>query len=84
MPMPDRTSARWSVGFISDTFTDSRRFRVLVVIDDYTRECLAFVADTWLSGLRVARELDASIRRHGRPDTIASDNGTDLTAMAVL
>ena len=50
----------------------------------YTRECLALVADTSLSGLRVVRELDAIIRWRGRPDTIVSDNGTELTSMAIL
>jgi len=54
------------------------------VVDDYTRECLALVADTSLSGLRVCRELDAIIARHGRPQTIVSDNGTELTSIAVL
>jgi putative transposase len=84
MLVPDRANARWSLDFVSDTFTDGRRFRVLVVVDDYTRECLALVADTSLSGLRVVRELDAIIRWRGRPDMIVSDNGTELTSMAVL
>jgi len=44
------------------------------VIDNCTRECLALVADTSLSGARVVRELDAVIRQRGRPDTIVSDN----------
>ena len=70
MLVPDRANARWSLDFVSDTFTDGRRFRVLAVVDDYTRECLALVADTSLSGLRVVRELDAIIRRRGRPATI--------------
>jgi putative transposase len=47
--VPDRANARWGLDFVSDTFTDGRRFRVLAVVDDYTRECLAFVADTSLS-----------------------------------
>lgn len=54
------------------------------MVDDYSRECLALVADTSLSGLRVIRELDALIRLRGRPVTIVSDNGTELTSMAVL
>ena len=84
MLVPDRANARWSLDFVSDTFTDGRRFRVLTVVDDYTRERLALIADTSLSGLRVVRELDAIIRWRGRPDTIVSDNGTELTSMAVL
>jgi putative transposase len=55
--------------------TDGRRFRVLAIIDDFTRECLALLADTSLSGLRVARELDAIIAWRGRPGMIVSDNG---------
>jgi putative transposase len=84
MLVPDRANARWSLDFVSDAFTDGRRFRVLAVIDDYTRECLALIADTSLSGTRVVRELDAVIAWRGRPATIVSDNGTELTSMAVL
>ena len=74
MLVPDRANVRWSLDFLSDTISDGRRFRVLAIVDDYTRECLALVADTSLSGLRVARELDAIIRLRGRPGTIVSDN----------
>ncbi len=81
--MPQRPE-RWSLDFVSDAFTDGRRFRVLAVIDDYSRECLALVADTSLSGARVARELDAIIARRGKPKTIVSDNGTKLTSTARL
>ena len=84
MLVPDRANARWSLDFLSDTISDGRRFRMLAIVDDYTRECLALVADTSLSGLRVARELDDVIRLRGRPDTIVSDNGTELTSMAIL
>ena len=84
MLVPDRANARWGLDFVSDTFTDGRRFRVLAVVDDYTRDCLGLIADTSLSGLRVVRELDAIIRWRGRPATIVSDNGTELTSRAVL
>jgi putative transposase len=82
--LPTRPNQRWSLDFVSDSFTDGRRFRMLVIVDDCTRECLALVADTSLSGVRVARELDAVIARRGRPKTCISDNGTELTSMAVL
>jgi putative transposase len=64
--------------------TDGRRFRIFAVVDDFTRECLWLVADTSLSGLRVARELDGIIAERGRPVLIVSDNGTELTSMAIL
>ena len=68
----------------SDSFTDGRRFRILAIVDDFTRESLALIPDTSLSGLRVARELDALIEHRGRPKSCVSDNGTELTSMAIL
>ncbi len=82
--VPNWANERWSLDFVSDAFTDGRRFRVLAVIDDFSRECLALVADTSLSGYRVARELDELIRQRGKPKTIVSDNGTEFTSMAIL
>jgi putative transposase len=85
MVTPQAPDQRWSLDFVSDQLTDGRRFRILAVVDDCTRECLALVADTSISGRRVARELDDIIRRRGRrPDTIVSDNGTELTSNAIL
>ena len=81
---PLAANQRWSLDFVSDQMTDGRRFRILTVIDNCTRECLALVADTSLSGHRVARELDAIIAQRGRPDMIVSDNGTELTSNAIL
>jgi putative transposase len=82
--LPQGPNQRWSLDFVSDTLTDSRRFRMLAIVDDFTRECLALIADTSLSGVRVGRELDAIIVRRGRPQSIVSDNGTELTSMAIL
>lgn len=81
---PLRPNQRWSVDFVSDQLTDGRRFRILTVIDNCTRECPALAADTSLSGRRVARELDNLIRQRGRPETIISDNGTEYTSNAIL
>jgi putative transposase len=82
--LPQGPNQRWSLDFVSDTLTDSRRFRLLAIVDDFTRDCLCLVADTSLSGARVGRELDAVIACRGRPQTIVSDNGTELTSMAIL
>ena len=84
LALPQGPNQRWSLDFVSDTLTDSRRFRMLTVVDDFTRECVALVADTSLSGLRVVRELDMAIAHRGRPQTIVSDNGTEFTSMAML
>jgi putative transposase len=82
MVTPLAADQRWSLDFVSDQLTDGRRFRILAVVDDCTRECLALIADTSISGRRVAHELDNIIRRRGRPGTIVSDNGTELTVSA--
>jgi transposase InsO family protein len=63
---------------------DGRRFRILNVIDDVTKECLAAIANTSISGRRVARELDAVVAWRGRPDLIVSDHGTEFTSNAML
>ena len=84
MTLPRGRNQRWSLDFVSDTLTDGRRFRVLVVVDDFTRECLALVADTSISGYRVVRELDRIIEARGRPQLIVSDDGTELTSHGIL
>ena len=84
MLLPLAPNERWSLDFVSDQLTDGRRFRILTVVDDCTRECLALLADTSLSGDRVARELDRLIAEHGKPKMIVSDNGTEFTSNAIL
>lgn len=85
-PVPEalRPAERWSLDFLSDTFGASRRFRILAVNDDCCRENLCLTADTGISGTRVARELDALVRLHGKPAGIVSDNGTEFTSRAIL
>jgi len=79
-----RPNARWSLDFVHDQFACGRRFRILNVVDDVTRECLAAIPDVSISGKRVARELSAIIERRGKPGMIVSDNGTELTSNAIL
>jgi len=74
----------WSLDFVSDQFVSGRRFRILAIYDDCTRECLAAVADVSLSGRRVVRELDHLLAMRGKPRSIVSDNGTELTSNAIL
>jgi transposase InsO family protein len=75
---------RWSLDFVHDQMASGRRFRVLNVVDDVTRECLAAVPDTSISGRRVVRELAKLIAGRGKPGMIVSDNFTELTSNAVL
>ena len=64
--------------------THSRRFRILCIVDDFSRECLAAVVDTSLGGVRVVRELERLTIERALPETVVSDNGTELTSRAVL
>src|SRR5271165_4590500 len=77
-------NARWSLDFIHDQLACGRRFRILNVVDDVTRECLAAIPDTSISGRRVARELTTLIEQRGKPGMIVSDNGTEFTSNAML
>jgi putative transposase len=79
-----RPNARWSLDFVHDQFANGRRFRILNVVDDVTRECLGAILDVSICGVRVTRELDAIIERRGKPGLIVSDNGPELTSNAVL
>ena len=79
-----RVNARWSLDFVHDQLAAGRRFRILNVVDDVTRECLAAIPDTSISGKRVARELTAVIARRGKPQMIVSDNGSEFTSNAIL
>ena len=84
MAIPQGPNQRWSLDFVSDTLSEGRRFRILNVIDDFSRECLAAVVDTLLSGIRVARELDQIAEMRGYPCMVVSGNGTELTSNAML
>lgn len=84
IPLAIGPNSRWSVDFVHDQLANGRRFRVLNVIDDVTKECLAAIPDTSISGKRVVREMRAVIDLRGRPGAIVSDNGTEFTSLAVL
>ena len=84
MTSPTMINQRWSLDFIMDTLSNGRRYRILCIVDDFSRECLAAVVDTSLSGMRVVRELERLVSERAVPEVIVSDNGTELTSAAVL
>jgi putative transposase len=65
----------WTKDFVNGQLAAGRRFRILNVVDDATKECLMALADISISGKRVARELTALIARRGGPALIVSDHG---------
>lgn len=78
-----KANARWSLDFVHDQFDCGRLSRVLNVVDDVKRECLAAIPDTSISGRRLARELTTLIERRGKPGMIVSYNGTEFTSNAI-
>ena len=69
MLVPSRPNKRWSVDFVSDQLADGRRFRVLNIVDDFSRECVGQLVDTSISGARMARFLSDSDDRYQRPSS---------------
>ena len=69
---------RWSIDFVAARLEDGRLFRILTVLDQYTRKCVAIVAKAHLSGQDVASALDGAIAVRGRPASITVDNGSEF------
>lgn len=82
MLVPDSVNQRWSMDFVSDQLANGRRFRVLNIVDDYSREIVLQVVDFSISGYRVAHELDRLERK--LPKTIVCDNGPEFTCKAMF
>jgi putative transposase len=83
MPVPEKPNQRWSMDFVSDQLATGRRFRVLNVVDDYSRECIGQIVDTSITGERVSRLLDEVMRVRSWPEAIVTDNGPEFTSKAM-
>ena len=84
MSVLERANERWPMDFIYDQLASGRRFRVLNVMDEHTRECLGQIVDTSISGIRVARFRDQLLHERGKPKSIVCDNGTEFTSKAMF
>ena len=73
----------WSYDFVMDRTEDGRAFRMLTVIDEYSRQCLAIRTGRRLDHEAVLETLSELFLRHGPPEHIRSDNGSEFTALAV-
>jgi len=80
---PTRSNERWSMDFVSARLADGRWFRTLTVMDVYTRESLALVADRSRTGIKVAAALTPIVRRRGAPRAITVDNGGEFVSRAM-
>jgi putative transposase len=83
LPAPTRPNERWSMDFVSTRLADGRWFRTLTVLDVYTREALALVAERSLTGLKVAAALTPLVARRGAPTAITVDNGSEFMSRAM-
>jgi putative transposase len=70
--LPHGPNQRWSLDFVADQLTSGRRLRILTVIDDFTKEALAAVADTSIGGQRLVDELDRIVERRSRTRSSAT------------
>ena len=80
---PERKDHVWGYDFVMLRTTDGRAVRILVIIDEYTRECLSLTAARSIRSQHVLEELYDLFIRRGTPDYIRSDNGPEFTAEAV-
>jgi len=78
LPKPSTVNRSWSMDFIADGLIDGRKLRVLAIVDDYSRECLALEVDTSINGRRVAAVLDRLGDLRGLPLSITVDHGPEF------
>ena len=84
MLLPTKMNERWSMDFVSDQLSNGRRFRVLNIVDDYSRICVGQVVDFSISGARLVRYLDQLKSERGLPSTLVLDNGPEFTGKALF
>jgi putative transposase len=83
IPAAQRPDQRWSMDFVAEKLFNGRKFRMLTVVDDFSRECPLIEVDTSLGGSRVARVLDQLIEQRGKPEVITVDNGPEFAGNAL-
>ncbi len=83
LPAAERPNQRWSMDFVTDSIVTGRRFRALVIIDQYSRECPVIEVDTSLGGRRVVGVLERLAVTRGLPEVITIDNGPEFAGRAL-
>ena len=84
MEIPAACNQRWSMDFVSDQLSNGRRFRVLNIVDDYSREMVGQLVSVSISGQQVSRFLSQLIEQRARPAKIICDNGPEFTSKALF
>jgi putative transposase len=83
VPKPAAANQHWSMDFVHDQTHDGRKFRILTVIDQWSRESVSLEANFRLTGRCVGHALDAAAATRGLPKSITVDNGTEFTSKAL-
>jgi putative transposase len=83
LPEAERANQHWSMDFASDSLCTGRKFRALVIVDDYTKESPAIEVDTSIPGARVVKVLDRLAEIRGLPEVITVDNGPEFAGKAM-
>jgi putative transposase len=84
MVQPTTANERWSMDFVSDQLSQGRRFRVLNIVDDFTKEMVGQLVSVSITGRQVARFIDQLSEKRPLPDSITCDNGTEFTSKAMF
>jgi putative transposase len=79
----NRPNQRWSMDFVSDRLVKGRWFRILTVVDQYTRECLCALADRSQTGEKVVAQMNRLTTWRGAPESITTDNGGEFAGRAM-
>ena len=85
-PWPDRGKCKnhvWTIDFLFDRTTDGKSIKVLSVLDEYTRECIALPCARSMTAQDVARVLDRVAKERGAPAFVRSDNGPEFISIAL-
>lgn len=83
LPPAQKPNERWSMDFVSDSLVTGRRFRVLAIVDDFSKESPAIEVDTSIGGSRVVQVLERLEELRGLPEMITIDNGPEFTGRAL-
>jgi putative transposase len=84
MAVPNNANARWSADFVHDELADGRRFRVLNIVDDFSRVCVGQLTELSISGERMVRYLDQLAQSRALPATLVLDNRPEMTSKAMF
>lgn len=83
LPGASRPNQRWSMDFVSDRLADGRWFRILTVVDQYTRECLCAFAERSQTGEKVVEQMKRLVALRGVPESVTTDNGGEFAGRAM-